>query len=89
MTSSPERIYDDSDNEINDNNEDLSSDEDGIEWTNQLAKELHKPVKRKFRKRRVFTPAVNWIWACDLADLSMYKRSNNGYRYLNSDISCR
>ena len=43
-TSSPEQIYDDSDEETNDNNEDLSSDEDGIEWTNQLAKELHKRV---------------------------------------------
>ena len=47
-TSSPERIYDNSDEETNDNNEDLLSDEDGIEWTNQLAKELHKPVIRKF-----------------------------------------
>ena len=78
-TSSPERIYDNSDEETN---EDLSSDEDGIEWTNQVAKELHKPVIRKFRKGRVFTPGVNWIWACDLADLSKYKRFNNGYKYL-------
>ena len=82
-TSSPKLIYDETDDEDNDaKNDNLSSDDDGIEWTNQLAKELHKPVKRKFRKRRVFTPAVNWIWACDLADLSAYKRFNNGYKYL-------
>ena len=80
MTTSPREIVDD-DSDATDGDANDSSD-DGVEWTNQLAKELHKPAIRKFRKRRVFTPAVNWIWACDLADLSMYSRSNKGFKYL-------
>ena len=80
MTTSPREIVDD-DSDATDGDANDSSD-DGVEWTNQLAKELHKPAIRKFRKLRVFTPAVNWIWACNLADLSMYSRSNKGFKYL-------
>ena len=47
-TSSPKQIYDSEDDldEINENANDSS--DDGIEWTNQLARELHKPVKKGF-----------------------------------------
>ena len=81
MTTSPQEIMDSDDNET-DENASNDSTYGGVEWTNQLAKELHKPIRRKFQKRRVFTPAVNWIWACDLADLSMYSRFNRGYKYI-------
>ena len=67
MTTSPQEITDSDDNKT-DENASNDSTYGGVEWTNQLAKELHKPIRRKFQKRRVFTPAVNWIWACDLAD---------------------
>ena len=29
----------------------------GIQWTNELADELHKPIRRKFQKRVVFVKA--------------------------------
>ena len=47
-----------------------------------LAEELHKPVKRKFRKRRVLVSGNNKIWAADLADMTAFKDYNDGYTFL-------
>ena len=33
----------------------------GIDWSNQLANELHKPVRRRFKKRTVFAKQVDDI----------------------------
>ena len=41
----------------------------GTKWKEQLADELHKPVKRKFRRRRVITNSVDDIWSADLVDM--------------------
>ena len=54
----------------------------GIHWTNQLANELHKPVRRRFDKRTVFAKQVGDIWAADLDEMSSFSRSNKGYKYL-------
>ena len=56
--------------------------EPSIKWTDQYSRELHTPVRFKFKKRRVFSPGPDSIWAADLADLSKFSRSNKGYRYL-------
>ena len=47
-----------------------------------LAEELHKPVKRKFRKRRVLVSGINKIWAADLADMRAFAKYNNGNTFL-------
>ena len=36
-----------------------------IKWTDQLAEELHKPVIKKFRKRRVYVKGIDQIFAAD------------------------
>ena len=54
----------------------------GIDWSNQLANELHKPVRRRFDKRTVFAKQVDDIWIADLVDMSSFSRSNKGYKYL-------
>ena len=51
-------------------------------WENELADELHKPIRRKFRKRRVFASGVDAIWAADLADMQNYEEENQGYRFI-------
>ena len=38
----------------------------GIEWTDKLTDELHKPVRKKFQKRQVYSKGVDEIWAADL-----------------------
>ena len=51
-------------------------------WSNQLASELHKSIRRRFGKRTVFAKQVDDIWAADLIDMSPFSRSNKGYKYL-------
>ena len=40
-----------------------------LEFNEQLAKELHKPIIRKFRKRKVYSGLRDNIWGTDLADM--------------------
>ena len=40
-----------------------------LEFNEQLAKELHKPIIRKFKKRKVYSGFKNNIWGADLADM--------------------
>ena len=54
----------------------------GVEWTDALTDELHKPAKRKFEKRQVFAKNVDDIWAADLVDMQYYSRSNAGFKYI-------
>ena len=54
----------------------------GIHWSNQLANELHKPVRRRFDKITVFAKQVDDVWAADLVDMSSFSRLNKGYKYL-------
>ena len=41
----------------------------GIEWINELADELHKPIRKKFKKRRLFSSGVDAILAADLVNM--------------------
>lgn len=53
-----------------------------IIWSNKLSRELHKDVRRKFKRRKVITLAVDSIWAADLLDLKRYAKVNKYYNYL-------
>ena len=48
----------------------------------QLAKELHKPIIKKFEKRKVHTAFKDNIWSADLADVQLLSRYNKGTRFL-------
>ena len=39
-----------------------------------LAEELHKPIRRKFKKRRVLVNGINKIWAADLVDMQAFAK---------------
>ena len=54
----------------------------GIEWTDELTDELHKPVRRKFQKRIVFVKGVDEIWAADLVVMQYYSRTNKGFKFI-------
>ena len=54
----------------------------GTLWENEYADELHKPIRRKFPKRRVFASGVDAIWAADLVDMQSYEEENQGFRYI-------
>ena len=48
----------------------------------QLAEELHKPIIRKFEKRRVYSTFKDNIWGADLADMQLLSKYNKGIRFL-------
>ena len=48
----------------------------------QLADELHKPIIRKFRKRKVYSSFRDNIWGVDLADMQLLSKFNKGFRFL-------
>ena len=47
-----------------------------------LADELHKPVIKKFNKRKVYSQFKDNIWGVDLADMQSLIRKNKGIKYL-------
>ena len=47
-----------------------------------LANELHKPVIKKFYKRKVSSQFKDNIWGVDLADMQSLSRKNKGIKYL-------
>ena len=46
-----------------------------------LADELHKPVIKKFEKRKVYSQFKDNIWGVDLADMQSLSRKNKGIKY--------
>ena len=48
----------------------------------QLAEELHKPIIRKFKKRRVYFSIKDNTWGADLADMQLINKFNKGYKCL-------
>ena len=52
------------------------------EFNEQLAKELHKPIIRKFKKRKVYSRFKDNIWGADLADMQLINKFNKGFRFL-------
>ena len=47
-----------------------------------LAAELHKPVIKKFEKRKVYSQFKDNIWGVYLADMQSLSRKNKGIKYL-------
>ena len=48
----------------------------------QLANELHKPIIRKFKKRKVYSSFRDNIWGVDLADMQSLSKYDKGNKYL-------
>ena len=48
----------------------------------KLANELHKPIIRKFDKRKVYSSFRDNIWGADLADMQLLSKFNKGIKYL-------
>ena len=56
----------------------------------QLANELHNPIIRKFKRRRVYSSFKENIWGVDLAGMQLINKCNKGIRYILCaiDLSC-
>ena len=53
-----------------------------LEFNEQLAEELHKPIIRKFKKRKVYPGFKGNIWGADLGDMQLISRFNKRFRFL-------
>ena len=53
-----------------------------LKFNEQLAKESHKPIIRKFRKRKVYSGFRDNICGADLADMQLISKFNKGFRFL-------
>ena len=56
-----------------------------------LAEELHKPVIKKFNKRKVYSQFKDNIWGVDLADIQSLSKKNKGIKYILCaiDLFCK
>ena len=48
----------------------------------QLENELHKPIIRKFKNRKVYPGFRDNIWGTDLADMQLISKFNKRFRFL-------
>ena len=55
-------------------------DSSGIE-NKQLADELHKPIVKKVKRRKVYSSFKYNIWGVDLADMQLISKFNKGIKY--------
>ena len=53
-----------------------------LEFNEQLAKELHKPIIRNVKKRTVYSGFRDSIWRADLADMQLISKFDKGFRFL-------
>ena len=53
-----------------------------MQQNEHLAEEIHKPIIRKFRKRRMYSTFKDHIWAADLADKQLISKFSKRFRFL-------
>ena len=53
-----------------------------MEQNKKLAEELHKPITRKFKERKVYSSFKDNIWGADLADMQLISKFNKGFKSL-------
>ena len=54
----------------------------GVKQNEQLAEQLHKPIIKNFKKRRVYNSFKDNIWGADLADMQLISTFNIESRFL-------
>ena len=47
----------------------------------ELTEELHKPIIRKFKNRKVFSFFIDNIWGANLADMQLISKFSKGFRF--------
>ena len=47
----------------------------------KLAEELHKPIIRKFEKRKLHSSFIDNVWGADLADMQLISKFDKGFLF--------
>lgn len=53
-----------------------------------IAKELHKPARRNFTRRKVTLKGINDLYQADLVEMLPYAKLNKGMKYILTMINC-
>ena len=53
-----------------------------IPQNEQLAEELHKPIIKKFKKRKLYSAFKDNTWGANLVDMQLISKFNKGFRVL-------
>ena len=53
-----------------------------MQQNEKLAEELHKPIIRKFKKRKVYSAFKDNIWGAHLAEMQLISKYNKGFSFL-------
>ena len=43
---------------------------------------LHRPIRKKFKRNRIIVSGIDDTWQADLIDLQNFSKENNGFKYL-------
>lgn len=54
----------------------------------QVVRELHKPARKNFPRRRVVLKGIDDLWQADLVDMIAFAKFNNKYKYILTIIDC-
>ena len=54
----------------------------GVSANKQIAEELHKPVIKKFKRRKVYPRFKDNIWAADLTEMESLSSKNKNVKYV-------
>lgn len=54
----------------------------------QLIKELHRPTRKNYPRRRTIIKGLDDLWQADLAQLDQYARHNKGFKFILVVIDC-
>jgi len=54
----------------------------------QLTYTTHKSLKKKFVRRKVIVPGINYLWQADLVILPKLSKANDNYKHLLCVIDC-
>jgi len=55
---------------------------ESVNWSSQLADELHKPIIKNYPKLKVYVNGIYKTWAADLVEMQAFSKFNRGFRYL-------
>lgn len=53
-----------------------------------IARELHKPIIRKFKRTKIITNGINDIWTSDIIDMQTLASKNKGYKFIIVIVDC-
>ena len=55
---------------------------------NEISNELHKPVNKKFIRRKVITEGIDDVFSIDIVDMKEWEKYNDGFKYMLNIVDC-